>query len=344
MRKIAILAVITLINSAVLQGAVAANSYKVIPTKNPVVASIQKKIPSLRLPDRTSAINVKIDAEAAVPSDALESIAKQHQYMVQAFPDAFKWGKNTFFIYMTRKGARSEATSQKCVISDEFKDSYPEPPTMNSITQPCGDQSSGYSTISFLNWPSYKKYDPSPKRTPDGFDMWSFQAGQEGDGSLIQSFYYAGRTDAPNGNPMPAWYEQGGQFALSSVALAVEKRQWRQSSLMQGRVDTCNGAKLKTTFFYNSPENQRSCHYQLGAIATELMVALYGFDAPVTWLQNASIPQSSSDAEKMTLWKSSFKKSFGDSLDTFLTWSDAYANYLSTSGKSKLPADLLSRL
>ena len=322
----------------------AATPYKSIPDKNQVVASIQKKIPSLRLPDRTAATDVKIYAESSVPSDAIQSISLQHQYMVQAFPEVFKWGKNSFYIYVTRKGASAEATKQGCVISDEFKDTFIEPPTMNSITQPCGDQNSGHNTISFLNWPSYKKYDPALKRTSDGVDMWSFQAGQEGDGSLIQSYYYAGKSDAPNGNPMPAWYEQGGQFALSSVALATEKRQWRQSSLMQGRVDTCNGAKLKTTFFYNSPENQRSCHYQLGAIAAELMVALYGFDAPVKWLQNSMVPQSASDAEKMNIWKSSFKISYGDSLDKFLLWSDAYAKYLSTNGKAKLPAELLSRL
>lgn len=322
----------------------AAALYKSLPSKNIVVKSIQAEIKYLRAADLNNSATAEINSESSIPIDAVQSIEKQHKFMIQAFPEAFKWGNNTFYIYKTRKAARIEAAARGCVVSDEFKDSYKEPTTMNSITQPCGNQATGYRTTSFLNWPSYQKYDLVAKRTADGFDMWSFQAGQEGDGSLIQSFYYAGKSEAPNGNPMPAWYEQGGQFALSSIALAVEKRQWRQISLLQGRVDTCNGAKLKSTFFYNSPENKNSCHYQLGAIATELMVAIYGFDAPIMWLKNSSIPHTLSDAEKMELWKSSFKETYGDSLEKFLGWSDAYARYLSTNGKQKLPAQLISRL
>jgi hypothetical protein len=320
------------------------NSFESVPTDNIVVKRINERIQGLRKPTSDSTNSISILTEKTVPSDALDSIKLQHQYMMQAFPEAFKWGVNEFVIFETVSWAKDKAITSDCYLPSQLLRPEEIPPTMWSITTQCFRATGGNKTISFLNWPSFQKYDSTGKRSVNGVDMWAYQAAQEGDGSLIQSYFYAGKDKYGTGNPLPAWYEQGGQFALSSVALAIQERKWRQSSLMQGRVYTCEGRKVEDSVFYNANPNLGGCHYALGAIATELLIGLYGFDAPISWLQNIEISMQSSQSEFLATWDSTFKKTYGITLDQFYKWANSYAAYLESRGSKKLPSDLLTAL
>ena len=319
-------------------------SFDSIPVDNIVVKRINERIKGLRKPSTEIANSISIITEKAVPADAMESIKLQHQYMMQAFPDAFKWGGNDFMIFENVPWAKEKAIAADCYIPSQLLRPEEIPPTMWSVSTQCFRSSGGNKSISFLNWPSFQKYDSIVKRSVAGVDMWAYQAAQEGDGSLVQSFYYAGKDNYGIGNPLPAWYEQGGQFALSSIALAIQERKWRQSSLMQGRVSTCNGKHVEDSVFYNANPNLGGCHYELGAIATELLVGLYGFDAPISWLQNIEISMQSSQPEFLATWDSTFKKTYGITLDQFYKWANSYADYLESRGSKKLPSDLLAAL
>ena len=322
----------------------AIDPYRSTPTVNIIVEKISERISTLRMPDLEISDDSPILSEGTVPLDAVNSIMLQHKFMLQAFPDAFRWGNNKFYIFETIEWAKNKAIELNCVVPRQLSSPGDIPNTMWSITTHCGLGNNDKSSVSFLNWPSFQTYDRVESREVSGSDMWAFQAAQEGDGSTVQFFFYLGKDKYGVNNPLPAWFEQGGQFAISSIALAVQTRKWRQSSLSQGVVQTCNRKKVEDSSFYNANVNLGGCHYQLGGIATELMVALYGFDAPITWLKNIEIHPLSSQDVFLETWQSTFKKSYGDEISTFYRWANAYAEYLDSNGQNKLPEDLLLAL
>ena len=301
-------------------------------------------ISKLRLPDKTITVDEEVIVEGEIPIDALKSIQLQHKYMVEAFPEAFRWGSNKFYIFNTVEWAKKMAISLNCWIPPQFERPEEISPTMWSITTVCGESRDGSRTISFLNWPSFQKCDPAEIRLVTGFDEWQYQAAQEGDGSLVQNYYYKGRTVYGINNPLPAWYEQGGQSALSSIALAIQTRTWRQSSLAQGRVATCGDKKVEDSSFYNANPNLGGCHYQLGRIATELMIALYGFDSPISWQKNIMIHPISSREKFLSTWETTFQETFGEPITKFYEFANAYVEYLKSGGRSKLPKEFLERM
>jgi hypothetical protein len=322
----------------------AADPYRSIPKVNIIVSKINERLVTLRMPDLEISDETPIITEGTVPSDAVNSIKLQHKYMLQAFPDAFKWGNNKFYIFETVEWAKNKAIELNCWMPRQLLSQEDIPNTMWSITTHCGLGNNDKNSVSFLNWTSFQLHDPAKVREVTGADMWEFQAAQEGDGSTVQFSYYLGKDKYGINNPLPAWFEQGGQFAISSIALAVQTRKWRQSSLSQGVVYTCNRKKVEDSSFYNANVNLGGCHYPLGAIATELMVALYGFDAPITWLKNIEIAPASSQDVFLETWQSTFKKSYGDEISTFYRWANAYVEYLDSNGQNQLPEDLLLAL
>lgn len=312
--------------------------YAWTPKGNIVTATIQRRIANLRSADKSTSVNVLIEVEGNVPKAAVASLKLQIQYLVEAFPEVFKNYTNSFFIYQSSKWATEKALANKCPIPSVIKD---PPMTMHSEAVFCDWSNSSTTLSSFLNWSSYEKYDLAPIRIVGGFDEWSNQAAQEGGGSSIQNYYNKSKS-LWNGNPLPAWFEQGGQDQLTSIALAVQTRKWRQASLSNGEVRNCPGRQLTQTEFYGSESN--GCEYDLGAIASELMVALYGFEAPISWFKEIELAPNQSKEVARSAWERSFKSAYGDSLSTFYKWAYAYSEYLGSNGRKSLPSDLLSRL
>lgn len=312
--------------------------YAWTPKNNVVTAAIQRKIAGLRKADTTFTPNIPIEVERNVPKDAVDSLKLQIRYITQAFPEVFKTYTNRFIVYQTGQWAIEKAASNNCPVPSVVTD---PPMSMHSEAVFCDVKNSSTNVVSFLNWSSYQKYDPAPIRIVGGLDEWANQAAQEGGGSSIQNYYNKSKP-LRNGNPLPAWFEQGSQDVLTSIALAVQTRNWRQASLSQGQIRNCPGQRLQQTEFYGPESNY--CEYDLGAIASELMVALYGFDAPISWFKEIELATNQSRETTRNAWEQSFKSAFGDSLSAFYRWADAYSEYLGSNGKKSLPSALLSRL
>jgi len=312
--------------------------YAWTPKNNVVTAAIQRKIAGLRKADTTLTVNIPIEVEQNVPKDAIDSLKLQIRYINQAFPEVFKAYTNKFIVYQTSQWAIDKAAANKCPVPSVVQD---PPMSMHSEAVFCDVTNSSTTVVSFLNWSSYQKYDPAPIRIVGGLDEWANQAAQEGGGTSIQSYYNKSKS-LRNGNPLPAWFEQGSQDVLTSIALAVQTRNWRQASLSQGQIRNCPGQRLQQTEFYGPETNW--CEYDLGSIAAELMVALYGFDAPIAWFKEIELVANQSRETARNTWESSFQKAYGDSLSNFYKWADAYSEYLGSNGKKSLPSALLSKL
>ena len=309
-----------------------------IPKDNLVTSTIQKRIKTLRVADTSVDTTMDLVVEPGVSSDALNSLKSQYKFVVQAFPEVFSKYRNRFFVYTSASWAKNRAQENSCSMPGILDN---PPPTMHSEAVPCKYDPDLPSFGSFLNWASFQKYDPAPIRTYSGMDEWANQVGQEGGGSSIQNFYNAS-AKLGNGNPLPAWYEQGGQDMFTSIAIAVGIRKWKQASLSQGRPYNCNGFSITNTEFYGPAT--KSCEYTLGSIANELLIALFGFNAPIDWFKVIEIAPISSATEKQRQWQNTFKQVYGVELSNFYSWADSYGRYLATNGKAKLPDDLVKRL
>jgi hypothetical protein len=313
--------------------------YTWIPKDNLVTAAIQRRISTLRQADKSLSINANIEAEGTIPADALKSIRDQHDYMIQAYPEVFPSYNNRIFIYQTAAWARAKAVENKCPVPGVVESPPAESPHSEAV--PCEFDTTKTSIGSFMNWSSFKKFDAVPSRSVGGLDEWANQFGQEGGGSSIQSFYNKSRQFG-NYNPLPAWYEQGGQDMFTSIALAVQSRKWRQASLSSGQANNCNGYDIANTEFYGP--GTKGCEYDLGAIANELLIALYGFDGPIAWFKAISLEPRKSPNEITAAWRSSFKEVYGLELSQFYSWANAYGKYMVSDGKSKFPSALVTRL
>lgn len=322
------------------------NSSRWIPRDNPVTAAIQRRIGTLWF-GKSSTLQFEIFVESSVPTEALESLRLQQQYLAEAFPEGSNGKRVKYFLYDTVAWGKQKAAENNCRFPDNLA-SFPSPPTtMIAGATRCPGSGSEEVEVTFINWPSFALHDQVDKRLPTGADMFAFIAAQESGGGLLQNHYNKSKA-LLNWEPVPAWYAQGGQFTLSSIALAVQTREWRQSSLNRGFVYVCKSkgipVNLKETSFYDATGDASGCYYPLGAIATELMVALYGFESQLSWYEALYLPGNVTREATIKAWEETFPKVFGDSLESFYEMTDAYAKYLDSQGSVKLPESLLTRL
>ena len=300
------------------------------PVGNVVVKVINKRISSLQKPNPSTTWKVEYVVEPGVPKTYEDSIRRQFEYFSSAYGANMGAHTDVLVLYLTHDFAVQEFRKRNCYIPINLLDKSAGLQGPSSESSNCNeDYQQG---ISALNVSAFDKFDPAPKRDPLYTDNWEYQIGQEIGGGYLQTSLNSGVTSGNQSQTwyqrlvaLPAWYEQGGQFAMSSVALAVTTRKWRQSSLVGGNFYSgCALIPLKSEEFYEGA----GCYYTGGSAATELMVALYGFDSLVKWSQNVGIDTTQNkDAQKLN-WAKTFKSTFGDSLDKFYSWADQYALYL----------------
>lgn len=300
------------------------------PVGNVVVKVINKRISSLQKPNPSTTWKVEYVVEPGVPKTYEDSIRRQFEYFSSAYGANMGAHTDVLVLYLTHDFAVQEFRKRNCYIPINLLDKSAGLQGPSSESSNCNeDYQQG---ISALNVSAFDKFDPAPKRDPLYTDNWEYQIGQEIGGGYLQTSLNSGVTSGNQSQTwyqrlvaLPAWYEQGGQFAMSSVALAVTARKWRQSSLVGGNFYSgCALIPLKSEEFYEGA----GCYYTGGSAATELMVALYGFDSLVKWSQNVGIDTTQNkDAQKLN-WAKTFKSTFGDSLDKFYSWADQYALYL----------------
>jgi hypothetical protein len=133
---------------------------------------------------------------------------------------------------------------------------------------------------------------------------------------------------------IPNWYLQGGQTAIAFVAHVAAKRTIDGASSKAFVNDECRNVTLDSMNIKAGTSGiPSSCVYSKGYATLQLMIALYGWDAPIAWFAGFS---NSEDFEK------AFQKVYGDSLSDFNKLADSYWAYLDN--PRNISPGLLSRL
>jgi hypothetical protein len=298
---------------------------------NPVVAAIERQLPMLRESvNNESPDTIVWEIEPGVPDDYVKSIKDQHLYFRGAFPELTSKSQFVYILFMTPDFMVEAANRNGCPSMPFLAEPIANIRGSRAGSSRCGGNF--WRGVTYVNVPSYQKFEAPIPRSALNQGKWEYLAGQESHGGLVQDYYNygisrslaSGSVSTKNRVAMPAWYEQGGQYALASIALATSTRQWRQSSLSNWRLYTgCAVTPLTANLFYEA-----SCYDTVGGVATELMVALYGFDAMTKWQENMT-PVDPGDRLAMTaMWERSFEEAYGDDMKTFTRLAEAYAEYL----------------
>ena len=133
---------------------------------------------------------------------------------------------------------------------------------------------------------------------------------------------------------IPNWYLQGGQTAIAFVAHVAAKRTTEGASSKAFVNDECRNVTLDSMNIKAGANGiPSSCVYSKGYATLQLMIALYGWDAPIAWFAGFS---NSEDFEN------AFQKAYGDSLSDFNKLADSYWAYLDN--PRNISPGLLSRL
>jgi hypothetical protein len=133
---------------------------------------------------------------------------------------------------------------------------------------------------------------------------------------------------------IPNWYLQGGQTGLAFVAHVAAKRSIDGASSKAFVNDECRNVSLESMNVKAGANSiPSSCVYSKGYAALQLMIALYGWDAPTAWFAGFT---NSEDFE------SAFKKAYGDSLSDFNKLADSYWAFLDN--PRNVSPELMARL
>ena len=103
------------------------NSSRWIPRDNPVTAAIQRRIGTLWF-GKSSTLQFEIFVESSVPTEALESLRLQQQYLAEAFPEGSNGKRVKYFLYDTVAWGKQKAAENNCRFPDNLA-SFPSPPT-----------------------------------------------------------------------------------------------------------------------------------------------------------------------------------------------------------------------
>jgi len=298
---------------------------------NPVVAAIERQLPGLRAAVKNESPDTIVwEIEPGVPEDYVKSIKDQHLYFRGAFPELTAKSQFVYVLFMTPEFMIEAANRNGCPTIPFLAEPVANLRGSRAGSSRCGGNF--WRGVTYVNVPSYQKFEAPIPRSALNQGKWEYLVGQESHGGLVQDYHNygisqslaTGLVSSKNRVAMPAWYEQGGQYALSSIALATSTRQWRQSSLSNWRLYTgCATTPLSGNLFYDA-----ACYDTVGGVATELMVALYGFDAMTKWQEKMTPVVPDDRIALVSMWESSFKEAYGDDMKTFTRLAEAYTEYL----------------
>jgi hypothetical protein len=127
----------------------------------------------------------------------------------------------------------------------------------------------------------------------------------------------------------PSWMREGGEPAFNSIATAMQTRKWEMIRLQPFWM--CGTGVLRD--YAPMILNSYDCHYPLGTEALELMLALYGWDAPTAWLSGYGNQRDPYVA---------FKNAYGDDYETFERYASEFFQW--RANKVPMSDELLNRL
>jgi len=128
---------------------------------------------------------------------------------------------------------------------------------------------------------------------------------------------------------MPSWMREGVEPTFHSIAQAMQTRKWVFDHPDPRK--TCGTEILRDYAGFTTAGD--GCHYVLGYAANELMIALYGWDAPLLWWSSFGTQQDPYVA---------FKNAYGDDYDTFERYVREFVRYRAYG--EPMSAELLARL
>lgn len=293
-----------------------------LPTSNPhpslgnlVVSRINSRLPTLPTPNQGVAPKVEWVYPSNSNSNRIKGLQQQHQWLSDFYKDLYLWNGTATAIVDTNPTAVIEKLySAKC--GNEFIESARRLESNVDLIGAGTSFCSGQLVAYFID-----------RNMSD--QKWNNILGSEF-GGIIQA--NAARLGTFRSSPdsdwysaTPNWYAEGSQVLISVLAEAASTRKWNLDLKMHPGMkgDWCAGDTLE----------RNRCSDLIGAVATELAIALYGWEAPLTLLKYL---EPNIDQVKL------FEAGFPDSFKQFNSWTVAYYQYLRSG--TQLPNDLVQRL
>lgn len=269
-----------------------------------VTAKIQRRMVDLPMPDTNASVSpMRFIIEDPIDDQWRPRLEKQFIDLAQAFPD-FSWSKpgvtivprSEAWLVDTMRGLGCDERA----IARTRTGFYDRAPVWGKGATDCNANLGPVAIISNL-WP--------PGTDPG--DIWDYMVSAEFT-EVIRENRFAMSPQPMNGPVpmryynvgMPSWMREGVEPAFHSIATAKQTRKW-----LFDKPDprpTCGTDTLRDYAAFTAESN--GCHYILGYAANELMIALYGWDAPLLWWSSFGTQQDPYVA---------FKNAYGDDYDTF---------------------------
>ena len=298
-----------------------------IESSDPVTAKLERMMADLPMPNLNAPIPpMRFVLENPDDQKFLPRLEKQFQYLAQAFPE-FTWNKmGITFIPRSQAWLTTAMREEGCAepVIQRVVSNYP---TSASVWgQGIEDCNPKFGAAAVMGLNIGNGQDPGYQ-----WDMLVSQEFME-----VQSNRFATNPLYINSlNPigwwdvnMPSWMREGSQPAINSIAIAKQTRTWEMIRVvpfyMCGTGILRDYAPFTTAF---------DCHYILGGEAVELMIALYGWDAPVAWFSNYGNQRDPYVA---------FKNAYGDDYDTFERFATEFFQW--RANKVPMSQELLNRL
>lgn len=284
-----------------------------IPT-NPILSKIISILKQLSLPAKTVAPTIEWVVYEMRNQERVESLKAQHQRLSDAFPTLYSWQQPALALVSENptwlRTKLEEAGCDKNIIQNlrELEGSKDRGGAGTTVCK-------GRYTAYFLD------------RNLQDSNWLNIMASEFG--GVIQENSYKKSPAYKSGNfdwysNSPAWYAEGSQSILSVIAMAQTTRSWSHKGRSIDRISPyCKDDNL--ILF--------KCSTSTGELSLELAIALYGWEAPLKYFENISLPKNEAKI---------FETTFSDSFEKFHEWSLSYLKYLSEG--TELPTDLVVRL
>jgi len=282
--------------------------------QNPVVKKIDSMIGSLPAPIETTPPFVEWIATPEIKQQRLDSLKLQHQRLSASFPSLYLWDKPAqAFVSSDASWLKSKMEEAGCQggVLDVVRRLEVEKNQNGAGTSTCR----GVLTAYFLD-----------RNMSDV--MWSNILGSEF-GGVIQENSYKKSPAFKSGNSnwysnSANWYAEGSQTILSVIATAKVSKSWSHRGRSLERI---------SPYCLDDTLSSYKCGAVISEAAVELLIALYGWDAALSWFEKVDLSKKQ---------ESTFEETFKDSFELFQGWADSY--FRSLAKGEPLPAQLLTRL
>jgi hypothetical protein len=282
---------------------------------NPVLARIETRIATLTDLVKSTPPAVEWVTESGLSKERLESLQSQHQKMNDAFPSLYKWNSPALaLIFSEVDPIRAKMEQVGCAgrnlgALDNLK---ANPRQQGAGTTYCRGRLVAY----FLE-----------RNMP--MSEWNRVLGSEFGGVIQENAAklggFIGDQNTNWYSKTPTWYSEGGQSLISIISDTKSTKIWNSEIT---KIPSFQSPNCMQDTLY-----EFKCVNLLPVVAMELLVGLYGWDAPLAVYPNLKLGLGNEEL---------FMKTFDLDFQTFNNWSVEYLKFLQ-SGKP-LPSDLIKAL